>query len=96
MNSNSNVVSDISKISSSKNKLDSIINDLKDMNNSIMNGFEGNGKMQLVERINRLINECYDLDMEFVSMKNGLFNLSVDIVNEAERQEKLREQKMNR
>ncbi len=95
MNSNFSIVNEGNKISSSKTKLDSIISGLKDINNSISNEFQGNIKAQVIERINKLINECYDLEMEFVTMKNSLLILSMNIVDENKRQEKLKEQKKN-
>lgn len=93
MNPNINVIKDVSKINSSKSKVDNIIDDLKDLNNLMLNDFEGNMKFEIVERMNQLINRCYDLEIEFVTMKNTLMTLSMDILDETKRLEDLKKQK---
>lgn len=90
-----NVANEGNKISKSKSKVDNIIDELRAINNSLSNSFQGSGKIEIIDRINRLINECYDLEMEFVTLKNSLLNLSMDIADEAKKQEKLKAEKKN-
>ncbi|MDS0525931.1 hypothetical protein NNC19_09600 [Clostridium sp. SHJSY1] len=93
MNPNCNVIDDINKINVDKDKVDKIIDKLNEIKKSASDNFEGSMQFELVERINKIINDSYDLEMDFQESKNSLFKLSIDIINEEKRKEKLEEEK---